>query len=85
MEIKYSIDYEHLRDGIANPFTEREFVRVRDYANENQLDLSDDDFKRLFKLAKNNEDVRWIIQKMKAFNMSLVDVLVLYLTSGEDY
>lgn len=78
---EYAIPYEHMADELVNDKTTRwHFYRVKEIANENKLELSDDDFRRLFKLSIKNKDIDWIMYQMSEYNQSLIDALVSYIT-----
>jgi isopropylmalate/homocitrate/citramalate synthase len=79
--IKYAIEYEHLADElIANENAKWNFNQVKNNANKYQLELSDEDFKQLFKLQKANKDIEWIMHKMSAYKLTIVEALVSYIT-----
>jgi regulation of enolase protein 1 (concanavalin A-like superfamily) len=81
MIMKYAIEYEHLADElITNEKTKWHFNQVKNNANEYKLELSDEDFKRLFKLQTADKDIRWLMHKMSIYKLSLVDALVSYIT-----
>lgn len=78
--MKYVIEYEHLKDElVTNRETEYHFKVVKDNANKYKLELSDDDFKRFFKLKKRGEDIRWLMHKMSAYDLNLTDALIAYI------
>lgn len=79
--MKYEIPYEHLEDElVTNENTHWHFKKVRENANNYKLELSDDDFNRFFKLSMRDKDINWLMHKMSAYNLSLVDALVSYIT-----
>lgn len=79
--MKYAIEYEHLYEELViDKDTKWNFNKVKDTANNNRLELSDEDFKRLFKLQRNDKDIGWLMNKMSAYKMSLTDVLISYIT-----
>jgi hypothetical protein len=79
--MKYDIPYKHLGDDlVTNKDTHRHFKKVRENANNYKLELSDDDFKRFFKLSMRDKDINWLMHKMSTYNLSLVDALVSYIT-----
>lgn len=79
--MNYAITYEQLEDElIKDKVTRWHFNNVKNKANENRLELSDDDFKRLFKIDVKDKDINWIMLKMSAYKLNLVDALVSYIT-----
>lgn len=44
------------------------------------LNISDDDFKRLFTLQKCNISIEWFVHRMGRYNTPLADVLIAYIT-----
>lgn len=79
--MKYLIEYEHLKDELVTcEKTEWSFNKVKDTANKHNLELSDEDFKRLFKLQTFDKDIGWMMRVMSVYKMSLADVLVSYIT-----
>lgn len=79
--MKYVIKYEHLEDELVNSSMSKWcFEKVRNTANENKIELSDDDFINLFKLQLSDKDAEWIIHKMSKYDKTLLESLVLYLT-----
>ena len=79
--MKYVIPYEQLIDELAtSEDAKRCFNKVKECANKNRLELSDEDFKRLYKLRTENEDIDWIMLRMSRYELSLVDALVCYIT-----
>lgn len=79
--IKYAIEYEHLADElIVDEITKWNFEQVKKCANKYKLELSDEDFKRLFKIQRSDKDIDWIIHKMSVYKLTLVDALVSYIT-----
>lgn len=79
--MKYDISYEHLEDEFVDKENEQwHFKKVRENANKYKLELTDDDFRRFFKLSLKETDIGWLMHKMSAYNLSLIDALVLYIT-----
>lgn len=78
--MKYDITYEHLEDELANAKSQWHFENVRKNANEYKLELSDDDFKRFFKLSIMDKDIKWLMHCMSAYKTSLIDALISYMT-----
>ncbi len=77
--MKYVIIYEHLQDElITNKDMEWHFKKVRENANKYELELSDEDFKRFFRLCIRDKDIGWLMHKMSAYDLGLVDALVSY-------
>jgi len=78
--MKYAIEYEHLQDElITDKASKWHFNQVKETANRYKLELSDEDFKRLFKLQRADKDIGWIMDQMSILGMSLVDALVSYI------
>jgi hypothetical protein len=78
--MKYVIEYEHLADElIVSEKTKWYFNQVKNNANEYKLELSDEDFKRLFKLQTADKDIEWLMHKMSVYKLSLIDALVSYI------
>lgn len=76
----YDIQYEHLQDElVTNEVTEWHFKKVKESANNYKLELSDDDFKRFFKLSRRDKDIKWLMNQMSAYKLSLIDALVSYI------
>jgi hypothetical protein len=83
--VNYVIEYEHLKDElVSNEKTKWSFNQVKDNANKNRLELSDEDFKRFFKLQIYNKDVGWLMCKMNTYKLSFTDALIAYITY-DDY
>lgn len=79
--MKYDIPYEHLEDElVTNENTFWHFKNVRENANNYKLELSDDDFKRFFKLSTRDTDIGWLMHQMSVYKLSLVDALISYIT-----
>ena len=79
--MKYVIDYEHIKeDLVMTNEIERPFNKVKEAANENHLDLSDEEFKGFFKLQLRGKDVDWIMHKMSAHKLTFMDALITYIT-----
>lgn len=77
--MKYVIEYEHLKDELVkNDKTDFLFNHVKDNANKFKLELSEEDFKRFFKLKSSDVDVKWMMHKMHAYELSLTDALISY-------
>lgn len=73
-------EYKHLKDELAtNEKTNYYFKSVEESANEYSLKLSDDEFKRFFKLRKNDKDISWLMHKMSTYNLDLADALISYI------
>lgn len=78
--MEYDIKYEHLEDElVTNPSTSFNFKNVRNSANKHRLELSDDDFKRFFKLSMRGKDIDWLMLCMSQYNTSLTDALISYM------
>jgi len=78
--MKYAIEYEHLKDELVTSFEwERPFNKVKEAANENHLELSDEEFKGFFKLQLRDRDVDWMMHKMSVHKLSFADALILYI------
>jgi len=79
--MEYAIDYEHLEDELVASFEwERHFNKVKDSANENSLELSDEEFKGFLKLQSRDKDIKWMMHKMSAYKLSFMDALIAYIT-----
>lgn len=76
-EIQFNITYEHLWDELEN---DHNFRSLAVKANKARVELSDEDFKRLYKLEKRDKDTKWILNQMGMYNQSLVDALVGYIS-----
>ena len=75
--MRYTIPYENLADELATGEDAKwRFDKVKDCANKNRLELSDEDFK----LQALHEDIDWIMLRMSRYKLSLVDALVCYIT-----
>lgn len=78
--MKYDIQYEHLEDElVTDSSTFFCFKNVRNSANKHRLELSDDDFKRFFKLSMRGKDIDWLMLCMSDYNVSLIDALISYM------
>lgn len=77
--MKYDIQYENVKDEIDGKDLYW-FSKVKDSANKYKVELSDEDFTRLLKLAKNDKDYDWILHKMGVYKSTLVDTLISYIT-----
>lgn len=53
---------------------------ITECLKEYKLEVNEEDFNRLVKLQKYDNDAKWIISVMSQYNKSLVDVLISYLT-----
>lgn len=81
MEYTYVIEYEHLKDElVTNSTTLWNFNRVKDNANEFRMELSDEDFKRFFKLSQRDKDIGWLMYRMSEYNLNFIDALIMYIT-----
>lgn len=81
LNIKYAIEYEHLADElIVNEDSKWHFEQVKKCANKYKIELSDEDFKQLFKIQRADKDMEWIIHQMSVYKLTLVDALVSYIT-----
>lgn len=79
--MNYAIEYEHLIDELVTDSSASwHFDKVKDTANKNRLELSDEDFLRFFKLQKADKDVGWLMHQMNAYKLSLTDALISYIT-----
>lgn len=79
--MKYKIEYESLKDELATDDKRKwYFNKVKDSANKYSLELSDEDFKRFFKLQVSDKDIDWLMHNMSAYKRSLTDALVSYIT-----
>jgi len=78
--LKYDISYEHLVEELAEAKAIWHFNNVKRNANEYELELSDEDFKRFHKLSTRDIDIKWIMHKMSAYKLSLTDALITYIT-----
>ncbi|WP_432702453.1 hypothetical protein [Lysinibacillus sphaericus] len=56
------------------------FDQVKKSAENYGLNLSEEDFKRFFKLKVYDKDVDWMMHKMSACNKTFIDTLVTYIT-----
>ena len=78
--MKYAIEYEHLKDELVTSFEwKRPFNKVKDAANENHLELSDEEFKGFFKLQLRDKDVEWMMHRMSVHELSFADALITYI------
>ena len=56
--MKYIIQYEHIKDDlVTSEKSEFLFNHVKEHANKYKLELSDEDFKRFFKLKESDVDI----------------------------
>ncbi|AMQ66546.1 hypothetical protein BH753_gp064 [Bacillus phage Shbh1] len=79
--MEYVIEYEHLKDEfVTNDKTKQLFHKVKDSANKHRLELSDEDFKRFFKLKESDKDLDWLMHRMSVYKLSLTDALISYIT-----
>ena len=78
--MKYVIDYEHIKeDLVMTNEIEWHFSKVKEAANENHLELSDEEFKGFFKLQLRDKDVEWMMRKMSVHKLSFTSVLITYI------
>ena len=78
--MKYAIEYEHLKDELVTSFEwERPFNKVKEAANENHLELSDEEFKGFFKLQLRDKDVEWMMHRMSVHELSFTEALITYI------
>lgn len=79
--MEYAIEYEHLKDELAGSDKSGwNFNKVKDSTNKYRLELSDEDFKRFFKLQVSDKDIGWIMHKMSVHNLSIADALITYIS-----
>lgn len=85
--MKFPIQYENMIDELINSgasqlYNKRviRFNSVKDSANENSIELSDEEFRKLFDLRGCDIDTDWIIHRMARHSLSLLDALILYVT-----
>jgi len=78
--MKYAIEYEHLKDELVmTNEIEWHFNKVKDSANENSLELSDEEFNGFLKLQLRDKDVGWLMHKMSLYKLAFADALILYI------
>ncbi|MED3792465.1 hypothetical protein P4571_08410 [Niallia alba] len=81
MEMKYVIEYEHLKDDlVTNSTSQWHFDKVKESANKCKLELTDEEFKGFFKLHKSDKNVNWLMHQMSVYNISFANALVSYIT-----
>lgn len=79
--MKYVIPYDHIAEEyVIDGKSQWEFEKVRDCANKNRLELSEDDFYKFLTLYRKDIDIDWIMYRMSNFNKSFLDSLVSYIT-----
>lgn len=87
--MKYAIPYDHLKEDLVTEGTEYilelsrllfHFNKVKESANKYRLELSDEDFKRFFRLHVSGVDINWIMYIMSTYEKSFTDTLVQYIT-----
>lgn len=75
------IDYTRLKSELATDDKKDWcFGQVKKSGEKYGLNLSEEDFKRFFKLKVDGQDVDWMMHHMSAYNKSLIDTLVMYIT-----
>ncbi|WP_145413480.1 hypothetical protein [Paenibacillus xylanexedens] len=75
----YTIEYEHLADELVkNERTEWHFDQVKKYANELKLELTDEEFRGLFALQKQDRDIDWIMSQM-SHSSTFTEALISYI------
>ena len=78
--MKYVLEYENLKDELViTNETEWHFNKVKDSANENSLELSDEEFKGFFKLHLRDKDVEWMMHRMSVHELSFTEALIIYI------
>jgi len=84
----YNIDYSHLKQelGIENlPYSfennnkEYSFNKIKELADNLEMELSDEEFMLLYKIQLDDKDAGWIMRIMKNYNKSLASALVSYI------
>ncbi len=77
-KLKFAIEYEHLKDEYDSKW---HFKRIVELANKYELELSDEDFERFYKLERNGKDVSWLMHCMTISETgTLIDALVSMIT-----
>ncbi|WP_255233856.1 hypothetical protein [Bacillus altitudinis] len=88
--MKYAIPYDHLEEELVTENTMYtleltkllfHFKKVKESANKYRLELSDEDFKRFFRLHVSGVDIDWIMHIMIKYENSFTDTLVQYITA----
>jgi len=78
--MKYAIEYEHLKDElVTRDEIEWHFNKIKDSANENSLELSDEEFNGFLKLQLRDKDIEWMMHKMSVHKLSFTDALIIYI------
>lgn len=75
--------FEYLRvkeELVTNEKTSLYFTQVKESAEKYGLVLTDEDFKRFFKLKANDKDIDWLMHQMSAYKKSFIDALITYIT-----
>lgn len=87
-KLTYNIDYSHLKQelGIENlPYSfennakDYAFKKVKEYADNFEMELSDEEFMLLYKIKLDGKDAEWIMCRMKNDNERLASALVSYI------
>ncbi|KEP26592.1 hypothetical protein BA70_18545 [Bacillus zhangzhouensis] len=87
--MKYAIPYDHLEEELVTEGTMYtlelskllfHFKKVKESANKYRLELSDEDFKRFFRLHVSGVDIDWIMHIISTYEKSFTDTLVQYIT-----
>ncbi len=88
--MKYNIQYEHLFDKYCKTSPEGsypyynstkifKFEQVRNSANKNRMELTDNEFELFFRLCE-KADIDWIMNLMSRHGKTLEEALVSYIT-----
>ncbi|MDC6267738.1 hypothetical protein [Lysinibacillus fusiformis] len=75
------IDYARLKSELATDENKDWcFDQVKKSAEKYGLNVSEEDFKRFFKLQVGHKDIDWMMRHMAAYKKTLIDTLVTYIT-----
>lgn len=72
----YDIKYDWLSDDLPNDYHFKSLVKK---ANNNELELCDEDFKMLYEIEKSEKDVDWILNKMSMYGKTLKEAMLSYI------
>ena len=87
-KITYNIDYSHLKEELGienspcsfgNNSKEYAFKKVKECADNLEMELSDEELMLLYELQLYDNDAGWIMRMMKKYNKSLASALVSYI------
>jgi len=74
----YDIKYDWLIGDLPNDYYFKSLVKK---ANKQEIELSDKDFKMLYKIEKSGKDVDWILNQMSNYKKTLKKAMLSYIIS----